>query len=71
MLGDGDDDDSMLQVQAQLLFTSVRHCIQNGKYLDILLLQQGTPGSSATLSPTSLLVTPAPTSMMSLYSDLL
>lgn len=36
-------------------------------YLDILLLQQGTPGSNATLSPTCLLVTPGPTSMMSLH----
>ena len=42
------------------------YCSSEGQYLDILLLQQGTPGSSATLSPTCLLVTPGPHSMMSL-----
>ena len=39
-----------------------------GVDLDIRLLQQGTPGSKATLSPTCLLVTPAPTSTISLQS---
>ncbi len=53
--------------RAMIWFTmQVERRSQAERYLDILLLQQGTPGSNATLSPTCLLVTPGPTSMISL-----